>query len=1407
MKDFFKGPVFRALLALLAWVVLSLTVWFLGPYLAVGDLHPLGAVSIRVSVILLLLAGLLSWALELSAGVAWTLLGAAALCLLIWHGGPLLGFGSVQPLAAVWARVLCIVLVLLCLLVWGIYKLYKALQQDEKLLHRWLHREGQQPALAREEIRSLAARARQAVGQLRQMRMTMAGGTGTMWSGLRRLVEGKRYLYELPWYMLIGQPGAGKSSVVLNAGLRFPMADQMGAASARLTLERTTGTQDCDWWLTNEAVFLDTAGRYTEQAVSDDEQKRLTNEAEWKGFLGVLRQVRPRAPINGALLVVDVVQLLQSDAQQRTALAAQLRARLEELRAQLGIRFPVYLLLAKADVLRGFNAYFSSLTSEARSQVWGFTLPWQESESVLTRGVRLKKSAAKAEPDAPARLDSGAALAEWVQREFDALVERIRAGVASRLQEEFQADQRQALYMLPHEMQGLQAPLLALIDALFADSRYDTTQNRPMLRGVYLTSAMQPGQEVTAQPHALAVRLKKAFSGLGQAVGLGRERTAQVSRRSFFLTDLMQKVVMAEAHLVKPNLRWEARMRLLRWIGHGVVLFLFFWLSGALTLSYQNNKTYLQEVSKKTEVLTEQMKRWLSDRSVQQTDKVLNLAQGLPLHVGLDLASPGLSYQYGLYSAQGIADVAQEGYGQLLDRLVLPEVVGHMEQVMQQAVAKEDARKAYETLRVYLMLHDGSKYAQSPDNARDVRAWVTQEWQSVQEAPRQEPANTLRPVLNKPATVSAPLSVAPASVPTPVPTPQLSQRTLSQRLGNSASMVGHLEWMFSGQRTVQSAAARNEALVRQVRAFLDKNSSSERLYERAKSAMQSQAPQEFSLVRSLGPQSGTLFSRASGASLEKGVPGLFTYDGYHNVFSKQLMGMLAWAQQDDAWVMGKEFAMDSARKKNDADLKSEQRELAEDIRRQFLIEYARQWGGFLEDIRLVRSDKSGTLAFDLSILRQLAAADSPLVRLARLAVRETTLSRSLLLQTPGEEKSIFDKAGDQLAEQKSKAATSLGVRPEQRAERQWVDDKFSALREVVTGQAEGAAGPSGGKAGLESMNNVLNEYYTVLVVADTAISAGSLPPAGAEAATKLRIEAGKLPAPLRDVLLDLSSSGADKVTQGASAILRIQAQTQMDRLVGMMAWTVSEPCQKLIAGRYPFANSTQEVAAEDFNSFFAAGGTADEYFRKHLAPLVDTSVRPWRYKSPASAMQMANADGQNPGQPLASSGPTLTGELLKLLAQSGPNPEAFAQIGQIREMFFRDNDGKRMGWKGEYKVVSLDASVTEWVIDMDGQVQRYAHGAVQSVPLVWPGPRGGTMAELHANPRIKSDTSSLSARGPWAWLRLMERGKTIPGTQTGKQQVEFMFDNRRAVLEIGGAGPSPFNSPVLRNFICPGKSV
>ena len=89
--------------------------------------------------------------------------------------------------------------------------------------------------------------------------------------------KGNAALYELPWYMVIGNPAAGKSSAIYNSGLKFPFEEtHQKSVSAGLS-----GTRHCDWFFSTEGVLLDTAGRYSVYA---------EDHFEWLGFLNILKK-------------------------------------------------------------------------------------------------------------------------------------------------------------------------------------------------------------------------------------------------------------------------------------------------------------------------------------------------------------------------------------------------------------------------------------------------------------------------------------------------------------------------------------------------------------------------------------------------------------------------------------------------------------------------------------------------------------------------------------------------------------------------------------------------------------------------------------------------------------------------------------------------------------------------------------------------------------------------------------------------------------------------------------------------------------------------------------------------------------------------------------------------------------
>ncbi len=59
------------------------------------------------------------------------------------------------------------------------------------------------------------------------------------------------------------------------------------------------GTRLCDWWFTEEAVLIDTAGRYTTQ-----DSDAAVDRAGWEAFLDLLKRTRPRQPLNGVLVAI-----------------------------------------------------------------------------------------------------------------------------------------------------------------------------------------------------------------------------------------------------------------------------------------------------------------------------------------------------------------------------------------------------------------------------------------------------------------------------------------------------------------------------------------------------------------------------------------------------------------------------------------------------------------------------------------------------------------------------------------------------------------------------------------------------------------------------------------------------------------------------------------------------------------------------------------------------------------------------------------------------------------------------------------------------------------------------------------------------------------------------------------------
>jgi type VI secretion system protein ImpL len=345
-------------------------------------------------------------------------------------------------------------------------------------------------------------------------------------------------LYAMPWYMIVGPPGCGKTTAIYNSGLQFPFQPAGGA------IRGVGGTRNCQWWLANEAVLLDTAGRYTTE---DDDRD------EWLAFLDLLRTSRPRKPIEGVLVAIGIDELGGLDDEQIVARARALRARIDEIMGRLDMVAPVYVLFTKCDLIPGFVESFGDLSRSERAQVWGFTAPL-------------------------ARRD----VATFFRERFGALVESTREYVLRRLPRQRQLAARVLAHGMPEQLRAVGPALTTFVEHLFTENVYQET---PLLRGVYFTSGTQDGRPIDR----LISSMTSAF-GITQAAA-----AATQERKSFFLGDVFTRVVFPDQRLAVRSTRELRRQRLATLSGALTLLVLagsLFTLAGA---SYTGNTALQQQ--------------------------------------------------------------------------------------------------------------------------------------------------------------------------------------------------------------------------------------------------------------------------------------------------------------------------------------------------------------------------------------------------------------------------------------------------------------------------------------------------------------------------------------------------------------------------------------------------------------------------------------------------------------------------------------------------------------------------------------------------------------------------------------------------------------------------------------------
>jgi type VI secretion system protein ImpL len=567
------------------------------------------------------------------------LIGFLLVTLFIWFAGPYFAFAEFRPLESEFARLVAIGIVVGIWLLFRLMKRLKAYRASDRLLTAVVAQPQPQAEKARTpaEVVKLRERFEEAVSALKQQRR----------SG--------HSLYDLPWYVIIGAPGSGKTTALLNSGLRFPLEQRVGKGALR----GVGGTRNCDWWFTDEAVFLDTAGRYTTQ-----DSDATSDSVGWAEFLALLRKYRARRPLNGVIVTVSVQDLLMLDPAAREAHVEAARNRLAELNRELGIQLPVYAMVTKCDLVDGFAEYFEDLTAEARAQVWGITFPYDQTLANESPTVY------------PA--------------EFDALMTRLNERVFDRLEEVRDIRRRAKVFAFPQQMAALRDSLTQWVSDVFSAREFD---GRVLLRGVYFTSGTQEGTPIDR----LLGTIGRTF-GATDAV-----MSPRGPGKAFFVEHLLKQVMIGESGLAGVNRRLELRNASILLGAYAATGLITAFGVAALSISYARNREFLQQID--ADITAFEQTPAVTPASALEAIVVrLDAIRAVVDRAEQYSQATSLPMRWGLHEGRSLYNSSRLAYVHELDSILLPRFAMQIQSRLGKYAV--DPQKLYVYFKAYQMLGD-----------------------------------------------------------------------------------------------------------------------------------------------------------------------------------------------------------------------------------------------------------------------------------------------------------------------------------------------------------------------------------------------------------------------------------------------------------------------------------------------------------------------------------------------------------------------------------------------------------------------------------------------------------------------------------------------------------------------------
>ncbi|MGL4320017.1 MAG: type VI secretion system membrane subunit TssM, partial [Paracoccaceae bacterium] len=915
---------------------------------------------------------------------------------------------------------------------------------------------------------------------------------------------------------------------------------------------------------------------------------------------------------------------------------------------------------------------------------------------------------------------------QMVPQEYDRLVARLSDEVIDRLSEEPDGVSRIAIFGLPGQLALLRDNVADFMRRVFEPTRYKTNA---ILRGFYFTSGTQEGTPID---QVLGAMSQNTGGGFAPAFMSGQGK-------SFFLHDLLRKVIFAERDWVSHDMKAVRRTAVLRGLALSTIGIAFVAALGALGLSFWNNRNLV--ITASAEAATYQRAAQVEIERTQIDDP--DLLSVLPYLEQLRMQPAGFGNSeepsfwegFGLSQRERLQNAATESYGDALEQMLRPRLILDTELRLPRFEAAGDTTNIYRALKVYMLL--GKQGGRTDDDA--IKAWFDEVWRE--------------------------------------------DLTGLDGLTQREQLALHLEAMLTLGKDRDVTIAIDQAAVTSARSAIVEMSVADQAWSVIQDRAATAQLADFVLKDYLGPTADMVLTTTDGSPLsDLKVPGLLTYEGFWSFFIDQLADVKT-ALENDKWVLG-----------DQADLVDFDNQLAGlDIALQtrYGREFREAWQAMLDKVALTN------MSADKPAYDALGAASapfaSPILQLVLTVKGETQLTReykqfegmspeevAIMLAgggggADGGEATVAEGTANDVSEelQSRFIARSSGV------QRILLDAVSSNVKSQV--RVNGSSGGDGLTRPIEQIEEQFADWHAILegeegqrpidiVLADLEAIRGNLRlgasnPAQSAAVlpqllSNLTRQNSRLPKPVAALVTSAETDFRGEATDATLA--------EMNRA---LTNTITFQCRDNITAFFPFSNTQRHVPPSEFGKFFGPGGDMDTYFNTYLANIV---------------IRTENGMAYDPASDLAGKLSPAT------LAQ-------FDRAEKIRRAFF-GNGGNTPEVSISVTHVSSHPTIESAQIEINGTNALTAAGDPPA-SMVWPGT--GASATLQIFPSLDRESNIQFREGPWSFVRLLRSaasgqsdGSVTRATfQIGGRPITYEFGFN--------AASNPFTMPELNDFSCP----